>query len=142
MSAAEITVAGEAVTALRVSYVGELGWELHLASSGLAGLYHALWAAGSDLGLVDFGSYALNSMRLEKGYHAWGADIGSEYTLFDAGLEGFLAPHKTDFTGREAALRQRELPADWRFAGFLVEGGDADPLPSDPIFQKLSVIKH
>jgi dimethylglycine dehydrogenase len=135
MSAAEITVAGEAVTALRVSYVGELGWELHLASSGLAALYQAICEAGAGLGLVDFGSYALGAMRLEKGYHAWGADFGSEYSLFDAGLEGFVKLDKPDFIGRAAVLRQHEIPSAWRFAGFLVEGGDADPLPSDPIFQ-------
>ena len=135
MSAAEITVAGEAVTALRVSYVGELGWELHLASSGLAALYQAICEAGAGLGLVDFGSYALGAMRLEKGYHAWGADFGSEYSLFDAGLEGFVKLDKPDFIGRAAVLRQHEIPSAWRFAGFVVEGGDADPLPSDPIFQ-------
>jgi dimethylglycine dehydrogenase len=135
MSAAEITVAGDAVTALRVSYVGELGWELHLASSGLAALYGAIGDAGADLGLVDFGSYALGALRLEKGYHAWGADFGCEYTLFDAGLEGFVKLDKPDFIGRDAVLRQRETLAPWRFAGFVVEGGDADPLPSDPIYQ-------
>jgi dimethylglycine dehydrogenase len=135
MSVAEITVASEAVTALRLSYVGELGWELHVASSGLIMLYQAICDAGAGLGLVDFGSYALNAMRLEKGYHAWGADFGSEYTLFDAGLEGFAKLDKRDFVGRDAVLRQRDIPADWRFAGFVVEGGDADPLPSDPIFQ-------
>ncbi|MEM7224339.1 MAG: FAD-dependent oxidoreductase [Pseudomonadota bacterium] len=135
MSAGEITVADQSVTALRVSYVGELGWELHLESSGLPGLYDALCEAGSALGLVDFGSYALNAMRLEKAYHAWGADFGCEYTLFDAGLEGFVNFDKPDFVGRDAVLRQQETPALWRFAGFSVEGADADPLPSDPIFQ-------
>jgi dimethylglycine dehydrogenase len=135
MSAAEISVASQPVTALRLSYVGELGWELHLASSGLAALYDAICDAGADLGLMDFGSYALNAMRLEKGYHGWGADFGTEYTLFDAGLEAFVKFDKPDFIGRDAVLRQRDFQAIWRFAGFLVQGGDADPLPSDPIFQ-------
>lgn len=133
LSAHEMTVADRPVTALRVSYVGELGWELHLASADLEPVYAALVAAGTDLGLVDFGSYALNAMRLEKAYHAWGADIGSEYNLYDAGLQGFMNLDKPDFIGREAALRQRDRPSDWAFAGFVVEGGDADPLPSDPI---------
>ena len=115
--------------------MGELGWELHVASSGLVSLYESLQAAGADLGLADFGSYALNAMRLEKGYHGWGADFGSEYTVFDAGLERFVGFDKPDFVGRDAVLRQRQTAAVWRFAGFRVEGGDADPLPSDPIFQ-------
>ena len=89
LSVTELVVAGCATTAMRVSYVGELGWELHLASADLETVYRALWEVGSDLGLADFGSYALNSMRLEKGYHAWGADFGTEYTLFDASLENF-----------------------------------------------------
>ncbi len=135
MSAVEIAVAGRPATALRVSYVGELGWELHLASADLPAVYDALWDAGAGLGLVDFGSYALNAMRLEKGYHAWGLDFGTEYTVFDAGLEKFVCFDKPGFVGRDAVLRQREREADWAFVGFVVEGGDADPLPSDPIFR-------
>jgi dimethylglycine dehydrogenase len=142
MSAAEIAVAGQPVTALRLSYVGELGWELHLASSGLVTLYNAICDAGSDLGLMDFGSYALNAMRLEKGYHGWGADFGTEYTVFDAGLETFVKFDKPDFVGRDAVLRQREAPAVWSFNGFLVQGGDADPLPSDPIFQDDTLVGY
>ena len=134
MSAAEIEAAGRPVTALRVSYVGELGWELHMAATDLKAVYDAIAEAGADLGLVDFGSYALNAMRLEKGYHAWGADFGTEYTPFDAGLEKFVKFDKPDFVGREAVLRQREGKPDWAFIGLEVEGGDADPLASDPIF--------
>ena len=72
MSVAEIDVAGCAATALRVSYVGELGWELHVASRDLARLYDALWQAGDPMGICNFGSHALNAMRIEKGYHGWG----------------------------------------------------------------------
>jgi dimethylglycine dehydrogenase len=135
MSAAEIAVAGRPATALRVSYVGELGWELHLASADLTAVYDAIREAGADLGLADFGSYALNAMRLEKGYHAWGLDFGTEYTVFDAGLEAFVKFDKPGFVGRQAVLCQRERDPDWSFHGFIVEGGDADPLPSDPIFR-------
>ena len=108
MSAREFNVAGKGVTALRVSYVGELGWELHLTSSDLTEVYEAICAEGLDLGLVDFGSYALNAMRLEKGYHAWGVDFGTEYTLFDAGLVHFTRLDKVDFVGQSALLGQRE----------------------------------
>jgi dimethylglycine dehydrogenase len=135
MSAAEIAVAGRPATALRVSYVGELGWEFHLASADLAAVYGAIREAGADLGLADFGSYALNAMRLEKGYHAWGLDFGTEYTVFDAGLENFVKFDKPGFVGRDAVLCQRERDPDWSFHGFIVEGGDTDPLPSDPIFR-------
>jgi len=142
MSAAQIEVAGRPVTALRVSYVGELGWELHLASSDLAAVYDALHAAGGDLELADFGSYALNAMRLEKGWHAWGADIGTEYSLFDAGLDRFVRFDKPDFVGRDAVLRQREVESTWHFTGFVIEGGDADPLPGDPILRNGECVGH
>ncbi len=142
MSAAGIKVAGRRVTALRVSYVGELGWELHLASSDLTAVYDALGAAGGDPGPADFGSHALNAMRLEKGWHAWGVDIGTEYSLFDAGLDRFVAFDKPDFVGRDAVLRQREAKPAWRFTGFVIEGGDADPLPGDPILQAGECVGH
>jgi dimethylglycine dehydrogenase len=133
MSVAEFEVAKRAATAMRVSYVGELGWELHLASSDLSAVYEALCETGSDSGLVDFGSYALNCMRIEKAYHGWGADFGSEYTMFDAGLEKFVDFDKPDFIGREALLEQRERKPEWRFIRLVVDCVDADPLPGDPI---------
>ena len=89
MSVIETDIAGVPVTALRVSYVGELGWELHVASNHLQTLYNAIWKAGQSHGICNFGSYALNAMRVEKGYHGWGTDFGTEYALSDAGLEKF-----------------------------------------------------
>lgn len=142
MSVADIVVAGVSVTAMRISYVGELGWELHMASSDLPKVYAALWEEGEDIGLADFGSYALNAMRIEKGYHGWGADFGTEYTVFDAGLSGFVASSKPGFVGREAVAAQRDRAPEWTFAGFIVDGADADPLPSDPILQDGAVIGY
>ncbi len=133
MSATELNIAGVDCTALRVSYVGELGWELHCASSDLVALYEAIERVGEPHGLVDFGSRALNAMRLEKAYHGWGSDFGTEYTLFDAGLETFAAPDKGDFIGRDAVLDQSGKAPDWRFVRLLIDSPDADPLPSDPI---------
>lgn len=142
MSVSEITVAGISLTAMRISYVGELGWELHMASSDLPSVYAALWDQGERFGLADFGSHALNAMRIEKGYHGWGVDFGIEYTVFDAGLSGFVASSKPDFVGREAVLAQRDQAPEWNFAGFVVDGADADPLPSDPILSDGAVIGY
>ena len=136
MSVAELQIAGCACTAMRVSYVGELGWELHLASSDLAGVYAEICRAGKDFGLADFGSRALNSMRLEKAYHGWGTDFGNEYTMFDAGLEKFIDFEKSDFIGRDAVMRQRNGSPEWRFIRLLVDSEVADPLPGDPIIQQ------
>ena len=133
MSVAEIQVAGKSVTAMRVSYVGELGWELHASSDDLPEIYSAICSEGADLGLTDFGSYALNSMRIEKGYHGWGVDFGTEYTLFDAGLSQFANTGKSDFVGLQAVLQQGNKEPEWQFSGFVVESDDADPVASDPI---------
>jgi len=133
MSVAELSVAGAEVAAMRVSYVGELGWELHMASADLLKVYKAIHAVGSDLGLVDFGSYALNAMRVEKGYHGWGADFGTEYTMFDAGLAGFANLKKPDFIGKASVEAQAGKPSAWQYVGFIVDSADADPMPSDPI---------
>lgn len=133
MSVTEMEIAGIAVTGLRVSYVGELGWELHAASRNLQVLYDTLSSNGVALGLRDFGSYALNAMRVEKGYHGWGADFGTEYTPYDTGLGRFVDFGKPDFVGRQALHAIRDRKADWTFCGFEVDSADADPLPSDPI---------
>ncbi|MEM7210091.1 MAG: FAD-dependent oxidoreductase [Pseudomonadota bacterium] len=134
MSVAEMSVADCPVTAMRVSFVGELGWELHLRSEHLDQVYSALIREGEIFGIVDFGSYALNAMRIEKGYHGWGSDFGTEYTMFDAGLDKFVAQDKVEFTGKQAVIQQCKDHAEWVFAGFEIQSPDADALPSDPIF--------
>jgi dimethylglycine dehydrogenase len=133
MSASEITVAGVPVLALRVSFVGELGWELHMSMEEMPAIYEALWREGADLGLADFGSYALNAMRVEKGYHGWQAEFGIEYTPFDAGLERFVAFDKGDFRGRDATLARRGAEPAWTFVMLEVEPGDSDPHANSPV---------
>ena len=132
MSVREIDVAGAKTTALRVSFVGELGWELHVGDADLAGLYTALHCAGSDLGLRDFGSYALDAMRIEKAYHGWGSEFGVEYTPFEAGLERFVDLDKPDFVGREAALAAAAGPQGWSYGIWTVDLGGLDGAPGDP----------
>jgi len=133
MSVAAMTVADVPITAMRVSYVGELGWELHLASDHLPKLYEALSQAGAAHGICDFGSYALNAMRIEKGYHGWGADIGTDYTLLDAGLGRFAHMEKGDFVGRDALVTQRDVEPEWEFIGLEITDPGPEPLASDPI---------
>lgn len=141
MSLAEIEIAGMPVTAMRVSFVGELGWELHVASSDLVALYDAIWAAGKPHGICNFGSYALNAMRVEKGYHGWGADFGVEYTLFDVGLSRFANMSKP-FTGRQAVEEQAMQEAAWAFIGLEITDPGPEPLPSDPIIREGRVLGY
>lgn len=133
MSVVRIRLAGVEVIAMRVSYAGELGWELHLPSAHLSQVYDAIERAGSTQGLTEFGSYALNAMRIEKGYAGWGADFGSEYTLFDAGLERFADLRKPGFVGRDAVIAQAARPPEWEFVGLEVVDPGPEPLASDPI---------
>jgi glycine cleavage system aminomethyltransferase T/glycine/D-amino acid oxidase-like deaminating enzyme len=103
----EITVAGCAVRALRITYVGELGWELHVPVADAATVYDALLRVGAPLGLVNAGYRAIETMRLEKGYRAWGADIGPDHTPVEAGL-GWAVKKGGDYRGRAAVERQRD----------------------------------
>ena len=133
MSVREITIAGAPVIAMRVSYVGELGWELHMRRADLVAVYEAIMAEGAGNGIVEFGSYALNAMRMEKGYRAWGADFGLEYTAFEAGLDRFVSRKKESFVGRDAFLAQAGQKRAYRFTAFELDSHGADALSSDPI---------
>ena len=114
------------VRAVRITYVGELGWELHVPTPQAAPLYDALMAAGRDLGVANAGHYAINSLRMEKGYRAWGAEISPDDTPLEAGLSFAVAWDKPGgFLGREALLRQRETNLTRMLATFVLE----DPAP-------------
>ena len=103
-----IGIAGCPVRALRVTYVGELGWELHIPVESAIPVFDALHAAGRDHGLINAGYRAIETLRLEKGYRAWGADIGPDHTPDEAGLGWAVKLRKNiDFKGRAAVEAQR-----------------------------------
>jgi 4-methylaminobutanoate oxidase (formaldehyde-forming) len=117
-----ISVAGAPVLALRITYVGELGWELHVPTEYAATVFEALLAAGEPHGLSLAGYRAIETLRLEKGYRAWGAEIGPDHSPLVAGL-GWAVKLKSDvpFLGREALEAQRAKPLPRLLAGFLVD---------------------
>jgi 4-methylaminobutanoate oxidase (formaldehyde-forming) len=109
--ARSLQVAGAPVRALRVTYVGELGWELHIPADYAATVYDALMRAGSDLGIANAGYRAIDGLRLEKGYRAWGADIGPDHTPLEAGLRSSVKLKTSlPFLGREAIEQQQRMP--------------------------------
>jgi len=122
----EIAIAGAPVRALRVTYVGELGWELHAPVETAIAVYDAIMAAGAAHGLADAGYRAIESLRLEKGYRAWGADISADDTPLEAGV-GFAVKFDkpASFLGREALLRQKAEGVRKRMVSFVLE----DPEP-------------
>ena len=122
--------------ALRVSYAGECGWELHVAMADLPALHQALCTAGAAVDLRPFGAYALNSLRLEKGYRAWGADLTTERTPLEAGLDHLVRTEGREFTGREALLARAESPSAWRMALLSIKpDGDADPFYTHTVWR-------
>ena len=104
LTSREITVGHVPVLALRVTYVGELGWELYPPTEYAAALWDALWAAGEDHGLVAAGYRAIDALRLEKGYRVWSSDITPDETPYEAGLGFAVALDKGDFIGRDALV--------------------------------------
>ncbi len=126
LSSQALTVAGVAVRALRVSYVGESGFELHVRMDALATLYRALLGAGEPSGMRAFGAFAMNAMRLEKGYRAWGLDLTSERTPIEAGLSHLVRCDARQFRGRDALLARHRGGDEWRMV-LLALDEDADP---------------
>ena len=133
MTARTIRFGSVPVLAMRLSYVGELGWELHHPIEHLRELYDRLVEVGEGLGLADFGYRALDSMRMEKGYRLWGADISPDRTPLEAGLERFVRLDKGNFIGRQALLRQRGEGLRETLACLTIEADEAIPHGTEPI---------
>ena len=128
LSARHITVGGVAdVRALRVTYTGELGWELHVPMAGLRAVYDTIVAAGEPLGLVHVGTAALNAMRMEKGYKS-GHELTNEVTLAEADLGRFARP--SGFQGDEASLA---APEKWQLVCLQLAEPTADERQADPL---------
>lgn len=120
---APVTVAGQTVRAMRVTYVGELGWELHAAASALPSVWDALVQAGASDGLRPAGTYAIHAMRLEKAYRAWGHELSVDETPFEAGL-GFALDWGKEFLGRERLASLRHRPLRKRLVSLVMECDD------------------
>ena len=131
MAARPIRIGYAPVDALRVTYVGELGYELHLPVEYAQHVYELLWEAGRAFGIADAGYRAVDSLRLEKGYLYWGADITPDYTPYEAGLGFAVALKKGDFIGREALAKAKSEGPRRRLCCFLLDepaavyGGEA-----------------
>ncbi len=132
----EIDIGYAKARAMRITYVGELGWELYLPTEFSGPVFDSLMAEGQDLGLRLAGYHALDSLRSEKGYRHWGHDITPADTPLEAGL-GFAVSFKknADFIGREALERQRQSPLSRRLVHFLMDDAEPILLHDEPIFR-------
>lgn len=122
----EIDIAGHTVRALRVTYVGELGWELHMPIGATGEIFDALMQAGKPWDIRPVGYRALESLRLEKGYRAWGSDITPNDTPYEAGLGWAVRRNSnTGFVGQKALAAIAGQPLTKRFVGFVIDDPDA-----------------
>jgi dimethylglycine dehydrogenase len=117
------TVAGHKAFVARVSFAGELGWEVHATNEDMPAIYSAILDAGAK----PFGMYALNSLRMEKGYRTWKGDLSTDYSMLEGGLERFVKFDKPqDFTGKAALLAEKQQGSTKQFVQLIVDAGDAD----------------
>jgi len=123
------------VYALRVNFVGALGWELHFPIVYAHHLFDALFAEGKELGIQMVGMRAMESLRMEKSYRMWGSDMTRDYTPFETSLDRFVRMNKGDFIGRPALEQQLARGVPHRFVTLEVHDViDADPLGNEPLF--------
>jgi len=119
-------IAGRWCHLVRVSFAGELGWELHSRVEDTLAVFDAVWAAGRKFGLKPFGMFALDSLRLEKGYRAWKGDLSTDYTILQGGLERFVRWDKPSFKGKAALQNERQQRVKKRFVTLVVAAGEND----------------
>jgi dimethylglycine dehydrogenase len=125
------------VYALRVNFVGALGWELHFPIEYAHHLFDALFEAGKAHGIGMVGMRAMESLRMEKSYRMWGSDMTPDYTPFEASLDRFVRMKKESFIGKAALEQQLAAGVPNRFVTLEVHGvTDADPLGNEPLFDK------
>ncbi len=136
-----VTIADQHLRALRLSYVGELGWELHGPFEALPTVYRALLDAQDEVPWTPAGHYAINAMRLEKGYRAWGHELSTDETPLEAGL-GFTIDWETDFLGKEALLEQRKRGVSKQLLSFVLQDPKHTLWGNEPILSQGNVVGH
>jgi dimethylglycine dehydrogenase len=119
-------IAGRQVWLARVSFAGELGWEIHTKVADTAVVWDAVLVAGAPLGLRPFGMFALNSLRIEKGYRAWKGDLSTDYTVLQGGLGRFV-DWGHDFRGKAALAAEQQRGVTKQFVTLKIDAGAYDP---------------
>uniref|UniRef100_A0A8C4PB18 Dimethylglycine dehydrogenase n=1 Tax=Dromaius novaehollandiae TaxID=8790 RepID=A0A8C4PB18_DRONO len=129
------------VTAIRISYTGELGWELYHRKEDSVALYSAIMEAGQKEQIDNFGTYALNALRLEKGFRAWGAEMNCDTNPLEAGLEYFIKLNKpADFIGKQVLKQIKEKGLKRRLAYLMLETDNIDPEGNESVWHNGKVI--
>ena len=141
LKAKEINIAGMQVKALRINYIGELGWELHHSFKDMENLYDKLMSAGKRYNISNFGTYAVNSLRLEKAYKGWGSELTGEISLVEAGMERFYNINKKDkFIGSDALKEKISKGIEIKIVYLEVNTEDADPFGNEPVYYNDKIV--
>ena len=140
LSVTEMDLSGIPAVVNRLSYTGDLGYEIYVDSDRQVDLYKILTAAGQDLGLKPFGMRAMMSLRLEKSFGSWLREFRPDYTAAETGLDFFINFEKGDFIGRDVALVERDNPPDRHLVTLVVDAKDADVWGDEPIWKDGQVI--
>lgn len=136
-------IAGVPVSAWRLSYVGELGWEIYTTADNGQRLWDVLFEAGREFGIIPAGRAAFASLRLEKGYRSWGADMNTEYNPYEAGLDFAIAKKKEeDFVGKAALQQLAQQPVTRRLRCLLIDSPDEVVLGKEPVYRGEQVVGY
>jgi dimethylglycine oxidase len=133
--AKKATIGGVPVTVLRLSYVGELGWEIYTTAENGQRLWDVLWRAGQAFGVIAAGRTAFNALRLEKGYRSWGADMTTEHDPFEAGVSFGVRAAKETFVGKPALEGRSEETASRRLRCLTIDDGRSVVLGKEPVLR-------
>ena len=137
----EILINKIPVRALRVNYVGELGWELHHPMSQMESLYDSIYEAGKKENIINFGTYAVNSLRMEKAYRGWGAELTGEISLVEAGMDRFFnLKKKNNFFGAKALQNKVQSGVDIKIVYLEVDVDKADAIGNEPVYHNDKIV--
>jgi dimethylglycine dehydrogenase len=137
----EAVVAGvKNVRLLRVNYVGELGWELHIPMADMPQIFDSLTKIGKPYGLKFFGTYAMNSLRMEKSYRGWGSELTTEIDMFEASMERFIRLDKPDFIGKAATLSKHQRGPRMKLVCLDVANTDSDCVGNEPVYNRDKIV--
>ncbi len=134
----EMAVGGAPCMVNRITYTGDLGYEIWMVPAYQRKVYAAIKEAGEEFGIVDFGMRALLSMRLEKNFPTWFRELRPIYGVFEGSMDRFIKMEKNDFIGRDAAAKELDAGPKFRRVSFLVDAQDADVMGDEPIWAKVS----
>ena len=141
LKAKEILINKIPVRALRVNYVGELGWELHHPMNQMESLYDSIYEVGKKEKIINFGTYAVNSLRMEKAYRGWGSELTGEISLIEAGMNRFFnLKKKNNFIGSKALEKRIQSGVDIKIVYLEVDADDADARGNEPVYHNNKVV--